>query len=274
MFAYVGGKSKQAKWISKYIPADIERYAEVFGGAMWTYINGNINVDDVRYNDFNSQMANLLFCCSQYDTFIPILDARVSQSKENIIVYDEEFYRCKEDVLKVIKSGNNIDMPDFELAAKYVYVITQCFSGIMSENVKYINLKGKYNSKYNSFRGRVKNLRVQNKLEKIKATSLTFEEFIPTVDGKKTLLYLDPPYYGTENLYAFHNFTKDKHKELADMLNQCESNWVLSYYEFPEMHEWYPKSKYKWIDKEYKKGSMAAKGKQQSVGTELLIIKK
>jgi len=78
MFAYVGGKYRQAKWISKYLPKNFERYAEVFGGAMWTYINGNINVDDVHYNDFNSQMANLLYCCSEYDKFIPILDSRVS----------------------------------------------------------------------------------------------------------------------------------------------------------------------------------------------------
>ena len=133
MFAYVGGKYRQAKWISEYLPKDFERYAEVFGGAMWTYINGNINVDDVHYNDFNSQMANLLYCCSEYDKFIPILESRDAQD-------EEEFYRCKEDVLEVINSGNNIDMPDFELAAEYAYIITQCFSGIMSEKVKYVNL--------------------------------------------------------------------------------------------------------------------------------------
>ena len=66
-------------------------------------INGNINVDDVRYIDFNSQMANLLFCCSQYDTFIPILDARVSQSKEKPIPDgkgDEVCEKCKKDILK------------------------------------------------------------------------------------------------------------------------------------------------------------------------------
>ena len=266
MFAYVGGKYRQAKWISKYLPKNFERYAEVFGGAMWTYINGNINVDDVHYNDFNSQMANLLYCCSQYDKFIPILDSREAQD-------EEEFYQCKKDVLEVIHSGNKINMPDFELAAEYAYIITQCFSGIMSENVKYVNLKGKYNSKYNSFTGRVKNPKVQKKLEKIKATSLTFEDFIPRVDGEKTLLYLDPPYYGTENLYAFHNFTRDKHKELADMLNQCESKWILSYYEFPEMKEWYPQDKYAWFRKDYKKASMASSGKKQTTGTELLIIK-
>jgi len=38
MFSYIGGKYRQAKWISKYVPIDIEKYAEVFGGAMWTYV--------------------------------------------------------------------------------------------------------------------------------------------------------------------------------------------------------------------------------------------
>jgi len=143
----------------------------------------------------------------------------------------------------------------------------------MSEKVKYVDLKGKYNSKYNSFTGRVKNPKVQKKLGKINVTSQSFEDFIPTIDDPKTFLYLDPPYYGTENLYAFHNFTKDKHKELADILNQCESSWILSYYEFPEMQEWYPWDKYVWFRKDFKKASMASSGKKQTVGTELLIIK-
>ena len=268
MFSYIGGKYRQAKWISKYVPKDIEKYAEVFGGAMWTYVNGNINVDDVHYNDFNTQMANLLYCCSEYEKFIPILESRVAQTGA------EEFNRCKSDVLEVIRSGNYINMPDFELAAKYVYIITQCFSGIMSEKVKYVDLKGKYNSKYNSFSGRVKNKKVQKKLEKIKVVSQSFEDFIPSVDGDGSFLYVDPPYYGTENLYAFHNFTKEKHEELADMLNTCRSRWILSYYEFPEMKKWYPEDKYEWVKKDYKKASMASAKKEQTVGTELLIIKK
>ena len=267
MFSYIGGKYRQAKWISEFIPDDIETYAEVFGGAMWTYVNGKVNADNIHYNDFNTQMANLLYCCSEYEKFIPFLDSRKAQ------IGAEEFNRCKSDVLDVINSGNTINMPDFELAAKYVYIITQCFSGIMSEKVKYVDLKGKYNSKYNSFSGRVKNKKVQKKLEKIKVVSQSFEDFIPSVDDFGSFLYVDPPYYGTENLYAFHNFTKEKHEELADMLNTCRSRWILSYYEFPEMKKWYPEDKYEWVKKDYKKASMASAKKEQSVGTELLIIK-
>ena len=43
---------------------------------------------------------------------------------------------------------------------------------------------------------------------------------------------------------------------------------------FKKMLSWYPESKYEWVRKDYKKGSSAAKGKKQTVGTELLIIKK
>ena len=188
MFSYIGGKYRQAKWISKYVPKDIDTYAEVFGGAMWTYVNGKVEANNIHYNDFNTQMANLLYCCSEFEKFIPFLDSRKAQ------IGAEEFNRCKSDVLDVINSGNVIQMPDFELAAKYVYIITQCFSGIMSEKVKYVDLKGKYNSKYNSFSGRVKNKKVQKKLEKIKVVSQSFEDFIPSVDDFGSFLYVDPPY--------------------------------------------------------------------------------
>lgn len=267
MFSYVGGKYRQAKWITSQMSPVIKNYAEVFGGAMWVYINGDVYPNEVCYNDYNSQMANLFSCCNRYDEFIPILESYKAQD-------EDLFYKFKKDIVRFMKDGSKIDMPDFDLAHKYVYIITQCFSGIMSEKVKFVDLKDKYKSKYYSFLGRLKNSKIQKKLSKIKVYNLSFEDFIPIMDNEKTLLYLDPPYYGTENLYAFHNFVRNDHKKLADILNNCKSKWILSYYEFPEMLEWYPKDKYKWIYKEYKKASMATKGKKQSIGIELLIIKR
>ena len=43
MISYIGGKSRMAKWIGEYVPNDIETYVEVFGGAFWVYINGEIH---------------------------------------------------------------------------------------------------------------------------------------------------------------------------------------------------------------------------------------
>ena len=276
MFSYVGGKYRQADWIIfqmvdrlnlSPLYFEYDKYAEVFGGAMWVYINGDFYLQDVSYNDYNAQMSNLFSCCSKYEEFIPYLESNEAQN-------EERFNKFRDEIVEFINSDGKIEMPNFDMASKYVYLITQCFSGIVSEKVKFVDLKDKYESKYYSFLNRLKKPDIQKKLEVLKIYNLSFDDFIPEVDREKTLLYVDPPYYGTEDLYAFHNFTKDNHKKLADLLNSCKGAWVLSYYEFPEMHEWYPESKYEWVRKDYKKGSSAAKGKKQTVGTELLIIKK
>ena len=61
MISYIGGKSRMAKWIGEYIPHN-ETYVEVFGGAFWVYVNGNIESKQIVYNDFNKYMANLFEC--------------------------------------------------------------------------------------------------------------------------------------------------------------------------------------------------------------------
>ena len=80
MISYIGGKSRMAKWISGYIPDDIETYVEVFGGAFWVYVNGDVHtkpkLQKVIYNDFNRYMVNLFECCRTpqefYDSMLEI----------------------------------------------------------------------------------------------------------------------------------------------------------------------------------------------------------
>ncbi len=261
MISYIGGKYRQAKWIANYYPPIIKRYVEVFGGAMWVYINSDLIAEEVIYNDFNPFMANLFACCHEYKEFIPILEQNKAQD-------EKLFNKFKEEILNV----KNIKFPDFNIASKYVYIVTQCFSGIMSKNVKMVNLKGKYKSKYYSFLDRLKKSKIQQKLDKLQVFNLSYDEIIPKIDDENTYFYLDPPYYSTENLYAFHNFTINDHKNLAKILKNMKGKWVLSYYEFDDLHKWFPQNKYKWIKKDYKKASMASKGKKQSIGTELLVL--
>lgn len=268
MFAYVGGKYRQSKWISSFFPKRIKKYVEVFGGAMWVYINGKIESEKVFYNDFNPFMANVFSCCVHHQEFLKYLN-RVKPQDVSI------FNEYKKEVLKINKTGKDISFPDFDLAAKYMYLVTQTFSGIMSEKAKMILLDpNKYKStKYDSFKNKLNKPAIQSKLEKLEVFNLSYEKIIPILDEKETYFYLDPPYYGTENLYAFHNFNIDDHKKLADILNNCKGKWVLSYYDFKESNEWYPIDKFRREFKDYKKASMAKKGKKQSQAIEMLIIK-
>ena len=61
------------KWIGQYIPNDIETYVEVFGGAFWVYVNGDIHekpkLKEVVYNDFNRYMVNLFEFCRKPEEF-------------------------------------------------------------------------------------------------------------------------------------------------------------------------------------------------------------
>jgi site-specific DNA-adenine methylase len=58
MFPYMGGKSKQAKWINSFIPKKLDTYIEVFGGAFWVYINSDIKCKEAIYNDIDPMMYN------------------------------------------------------------------------------------------------------------------------------------------------------------------------------------------------------------------------
>ena len=269
MISYIGGKNRMAKWIGSYIPNDIETYVEVFGGAFWVYVNGEVHkkpiLKNVIYNDFNRYMTNLFACCRNPQEFLKSMDEIVAQDSEL-------FYQFKTDVFEN-KNIKDIDIPDYDYGMKYAYIVTQIFSGLNPEKGKFIDLKGKYSSKFDAFRRRLKNPAVIEKLKKISnVENMDFEEVIKKYDSPTTYFYVDPPYWKTENYYSLHNFDTDDHKILADILKNIEGRFSLSYYDFDQLHDWFPEDEYEWELKDFVKPASAQKGKSQNKGTELLIM--
>ena len=95
---------------------------------------------------------------------------------------------------------------------------------------------------------------------------------IEKYDGEKTYFYCDPPYYKTENYYANHEFGIETHERLANCLKSIKGQFSLSYYDFAQLSEWFPKDIYTWKEKEFAKAAAAKAGKAQTKGTELLIM--
>ena len=269
MISYIGGKNRMAKWIGSYIPNDIETYVEVFGGAFWVYVNGEVHkkpiLKNVIYNDYNRYMTNLFACCRNPQEFLKSMDEIVAQDSEL-------FYEFKKDVFEN-KNIKDIEIPDYDYGMKYAYIVTQIFSGLNPEKGKFIDLKGKYSSKFDAFRRRLKNPAVIEKLNKItNVENMDCEEVIKKYDSPKTYFYVDPPYWKTENYYSLHDFDTDDHKRLADVLKNIEGRFSLSYYDFEQLHEWFPEDEYEWELKDFVKPASAQKGKSQNKGTELLIM--
>jgi len=267
--SYIGGKSKIGIWIRNYIPNDIETYVEPFSGMYWVFFKMDIglysNLKQVVYNDFNKLNVNLFNCLREHKQFNEIIKDYKSQDKELFDKFQSEIFSPD---FKV-----DLSTPDFHIAAKYAYVLSQVWSGTNPEKSKFIDLKGKYRSKFDSFKNKLTNPNWQKYFEKITTTeNMDFQDVIEKYDSPKTYFYTDPPYYKTEDYYANHEFGIETHERLANCLKSIKGKFSLSYYDFTQLSEWFPKDEYRWESKEFAKAAMAKVGKAQTKGTELLIM--
>lgn len=279
MISYIGGKARIGKWIAPFIPNDIETYVEPFSGMFWVFFNMDLekypNLKTVVYNDFNKLNANLFRCSKQYDRLLRELKEYPRQEYHNYTADNSNFAmlfdKCQSDVFDptlVIP-----DEADFEIAAKYLYVLTQVFSGSKPETSKYTDYKGKYRCKIDIFEDKLKHPKYREHLDRITFVEHhDFETILNKYDSPTTYFYIDPPYWKTENYYSSHDFDSEDHFRLAKSLHQIKGKFGLSYYEFPQLLKWYPEELYVWKSKGFAKAAAAKEGVKQNIGTELLIM--
>jgi DNA adenine methylase len=277
MLSYIGGKSKIGKWIVDYYPSDMETYVETFGGMFWCFYNMDMNkfpnLKTVVYNDFNPLNHNLFKCLENPTELLKAVNSIPCQEKgvEKTPELYSILFKNYQQIL--FSAETKIISPDYMVAAQYAYVLTQVFSGSKPESSSFIDLKGKYKSKYLTFRDKLTNEKWVDKFLRItNVENMDFAEVIEKYDSEKTYIYLDPPYWKTENYYSNHDFDRNDHQRLAETLHNVEGKFSLSYYDFELLHEWFPKDQYRWESKEFAKAAAATKGKTQNKGTELLIL--
>jgi DNA adenine methylase len=255
----------------------METYVETFGGMFWCFFNMDLskypNLKTVVYNDFNPLNYNLFQCVKNPTLLLEAINSIPCQQlgEENTpSVYKEQFVNFQSELFG---SGFTINYPDYQVAAKYAYVLTQVFSGSKPETSSFIDLKGKYKSKYLTFRDKLSKPEwVEHFLRITKIENMDFADVIEKYDSPTTYIYLDPPYWKTENYYNNHDFDRNDHERLAKVLHGIKGKFSLSYYDFELLHEWFPEDKYRWEKKEFAKAAAAKKGTKQNMGEELLIL--
>lgn len=266
-WSYTGGKSRHSKWITPQLPEPLTygTYVEVFGGAFWVYVNGIFPLvkdsdHQIIYNDANSFMANNWFCLS-YKL------EELREICENYPAHDKDLYDKIRDEVEAIDM-ETVDMGDVDLAAKHLYLDTQKFVGGPKRSLPKL-VKGQ-KPKWQIFLDKLRNK--QSMFERIDdVENLDFEAVIKKYDSPTTVFYVDPPYYATENYYEF-GFTTDDHFRLAQCLKEIKGRFALSYYEFPELSQWFPKKEYYWYEHPALNAMAAKQGKKvQSKDVEVLV---
>lgn len=279
MIPYIGGKKKMQSWIIPNINKDIEIYCEPFSGQFWIFFGMDLEqypkLKKIVYNDFNPLNYNLFQCVRNPKRLLEECNKLVVQEKG---VYPTNTI-CKEMFdsfqVEIFNENFSVKDTDYETAAKYVYVLTQVFSGANPSKSKFIDLKGKYHSKFTAFKNKLsKPDWIEHFLKISDVENLDFQEVINKYDSPKTYFYVDPPYYvvGEGSYYSNHDFDRQDHERLANVLNGVQGKFSLSYYDFELLHFWFPDNIYRWEKKEFVKAAAAKKGKKQNVGEELLIM--
>jgi DNA adenine methylase len=276
--SYIGGKFRISGWIKTFIPKDIEIYTEPCSGMFWVFLKMDLknypNLKTVVYNDYNNLNSNLFRCIKDYDKLWDELNKYSYQQLDIVdtpIEHSELFYKCQKEVFNSELIID--DSPNFDIASKYVIVLCQVFSGSKPETSSFIDYKGKYRSKVLIFMDKLKNSEYRKHFDKITfVENMDFQEVIEKYDSEKAFHYCDLPYWKTENYYSNHDFNSDDHKRFADCIKKIKGKFAISYYEFPQLLEWYPKNKYRWESKGFAKAAAAKEGVKQNIGTELLIM--
>jgi DNA adenine methylase len=279
MFPYIGGKAHHVKWMDPLFPHRFDNFIEVFGGAGWVSVKSQ-KVESAKfkvYNDFNPLLANVFECFRTRSK--DLLSLMIQTPKSNLALYKQYQQELFGDL-----DWQTVRLGDLDLALKYLYLQTQVFAGtaLSINNVPYFTEQkagGKYPSKYDTLIKKLSTDKITHRLASInQVEKIDCIDLIKKYDSETTFFYVDPPYYNMEFYYS-KDFPREKHQELADVLANIKGKFALSYYDFDDLHHFYPEDKFTW-HKQSVYRSAATRGhinnpktyKKKSKGTEILIM--
>ncbi|MCD8492189.1 MAG: DNA adenine methylase [Geovibrio sp.] len=215
---WLGGKSRLAKTIITKIP-EHQCYVEAFAGAGNVFFRKEPSKAEVL-NDLNSDLVNLYRVVKHH------LAEFINQFRY-VLVARDEFKRLME------VPPNTLT--DIQRAARFYYIVKNSYGGKAH--------KPTYG--YSTTRPpRLNLLRIEQdisdahlRLCKANIENLPYQDCIKRYDRAETFFYIDPPYFGCEDVYGENLFTVDDFRLLADILRGIKGKCMVSLNDAPEMRE-------------------------------------
>ncbi|MBZ9615275.1 DNA adenine methylase [Clostridium estertheticum] len=213
--SWIGGKKLLRKEIMNRFPESFNRYIEVFGGAGWVLFGKDKHADIEIYNDANGDLVNLFKCVKYHCGELQRELSFMLNSRELFLEFRDQYSL----------NGST----DIQRAARFFMVI-----------------KTSYGSDCKSYGCVKRNISVmvdyltdiQKRLQNVVIEHKDFQNLIKVYDRIDALIYLDPPYYGTEKYYQAQ-FNKDDHVRLNETLKNIKGKFLLSYNDCEFIRELY-----------------------------------
>ncbi|RJR31904.1 MAG: DNA adenine methylase [Candidatus Latescibacterota bacterium] len=249
IFGWIGGKRLLRDRIGEFVPEqdkplksrEIKYFVEVFGGVAWMLLSKPRWFEYEIYNDANGELVNL-FNVMKYHPRELWKEFRLMPDSEAMF---EHF-------------KTNKPITDVQRAAACYIKYAHSFSARGDT----------YAFKPNSMTVlQRKIIALARRLNKVSITNESYEQIIRRYNRPNVFLYLDPPYYGCEDLYDV-TITPDDHEKLRDLLRGFSGKWALSYNDHPAIRELYRDFRIETISTRYSALGIE-KGKQVD---ELLVL--
>ncbi len=230
MIPYLGNKSQLGDFLKQYLPKNPEKWIEPFGGVFGLYFTLDLkDYPDTRfiYNDINP-LNCILFENLKKESFLK--KVKSTNVDKNL------FLKAYENI--VIEVSNNkkdqkvISISSSEDKALYWLIILCC-----GDPKELMSKEFKGNSAFEILKYKL--TRYSEYFKRIEISNLDYKEVIKKHDGDESFFYLDPPYVGFEDYYVSNDFKGESHDELSKVLKSVKGKWLLSYYKFDKLEDWY-----------------------------------
>lgn len=128
--------------------------------------------------------------------------------------------------LKRLVDTNPQTLTDLERAARFLYLQRTVFGGKVSGRNFGVSKDRPARFNLTTLEPMLEDL--HSRLSGVVIERLDFGAFIGRYDSRKTLFYLDPPYWGCENDYGKSVFQRSDFMRLAEILSGIEGRFIMS----------------------------------------------
>jgi DNA adenine methylase len=229
LMRYPGGKWKIAPWIIENLPRH-EVYVEVCGGAASVLLRKPMSRTEI-YNDVDGDVVNVFRVMRDQEKAIKLAEL-LRWTPFAVEEYENCWVRGIDDIDQARKL---IVRSYFGIGSDSVFRRNGFRRGFKNKKLDANNAFYSYQECIPFFRDRLRNVVIEN---------MDFAKLIGIYDSAETLFYVDPPYLDevcSRNAVVYqHSLSRERHIELAEQLNRCQGNVVLSGYPSELYEQLYP----------------------------------
>lgn len=269
LIPYVGGKHRLAKRIVDACSREgLDTFVDVFGGSGAVTLAAG-HFQKRIYNDLDGDLVNLFRVVSHPSQRIDLF-RMLRHLPPSRRIFDE-------DAAVYVSNGFSFHMTadPVERARRTFYRHLFAFGGKVRSGGFAVSTGDPTRIKEVSrYRNTLRKLaRAAKSFSGCLIENLHFSEII-RVHGRRAdaVLFIDPPYVGTEDYYS-RGFGTADHIFLAHQLATCAAHVVCTYYDAPLVRKLYPQTEWLWTSIQATKNSALQKG-NKVITNEVLISRK